>query len=188
MLCEEKVQSDSKEPIHFRSYETRVAIASLGNRSSTTGRVSSFNLQKSIRIYKKRTWRFLRYLDFQMHGRPLAELLLDMLVTPGPNKPRMVPPAMCPGFEFQNLSSPKPGHTTGGSGRGGARRGGGAGRGRAAQDADGTARPGDNCPVQPPKASYKHVLSVCSEERTSEIPCKPMGEQSPRLTNGLSAG
>ena len=81
-----------------RSHETRVAIASLGNRSSTTGRVSSFNLQKSIRIYKKRTWRFLRYLDFQMHGRPLAELLLDLLVTHGPNRPRMVPPAICPGF------------------------------------------------------------------------------------------
>ena len=36
------------------------------------------------------------------------------------------------------LSSPKPEHTTGGSGRRGARRGGGARRGRAEQDADGS--------------------------------------------------
>ena len=44
-----------------------------------------------------------------------------------------------------HLSSPKPGHTPGGTVRGGARRDGGAGRGQAAQDADdGTVRPGEN--------------------------------------------
>ena len=42
-------------------------------------------------------------------------------------------------FGRSNLSNPKPEHITGESGRGGARREGGAGRGRAAPDADGTA-------------------------------------------------
>ena len=41
-----------------------------------------------------------------------------------------------PGPTIGNLSSPKPGHTTGGSGRVGARRDGGAGRGGAGWDAD----------------------------------------------------
>ena len=43
---------------------------------------------------------------------------------------------------LMDLSSPKPGHSPSGSVRGGARRDGGAGRGRAAQDVDGTVRPG----------------------------------------------
>ena len=47
-----------------------------------------------------------------------------------------------------NLSSPKPGHTTGGSGRG-ARRGGGAGSGR-------TVRPEDKRPAYPPR-HRRHV-------------------------------
>ena len=47
-----------------------------------------------------------------------------------------------------HLSSPKPGHTTGGSGRG-ARRDGGAGSGR-------TVRPGDKRPSYPPK-HRRHV-------------------------------
>ena len=38
----------------------------------------------------------------------------------------------------KNFSNPKPEHTTGGSGRRGARRGGEARRGRAEQDADGS--------------------------------------------------
>ena len=49
-----------------------------------------------------------------------------------------------------HLSSP---HTTGGSGRGGARRGGGAWRGRAGRagrDADGSVRPEYNRPFYPP--------------------------------------
>ena len=37
-----------------------------------------------------------------------------------------------------------------GSGRGGARRSGGAGRGRVGRDADGSVRPGDNRPSCPP--------------------------------------
>ena len=48
-----------------------------------------------------------------------------------------------PGFYLLN---PKPRHSTGGSGRGGARRGSGAGRSRAGRDAYGSARQGDNCP------------------------------------------
>ena len=47
-----------------------------------------------------------------------------------------------------NLSNPKPGHTTGGSGRGGARRSGGACA--EGQDADGSVRPEDNHPFCPP--------------------------------------
>ena len=61
----------------------------------------------------------------------------------------------CPGtsihfnsLQFQ-LSNPKPGYTTGGSGRGGPRRGSGAGRIRAERDVDGTVRLGDNCPPYP---------------------------------------
>ena len=42
---------------------------------------------------------------------------------------------------FGNLSNPKPVHTTGGTGRGGAWRGGGAGRERAGRDADAQVRP-----------------------------------------------
>ena len=51
----------------------------------------------------------------------------------------------------KHLSTPKPGHTMGGSGRGGAWRGSGAGRSRAGRDADGSARPGDICPSYLPR-------------------------------------
>ena len=84
-----------------------------------------------------------------------------------------------------NLSNPKPGHTTGGSGRG-ARRGGGAGSGRIGCQ--------QNCPprrrasLAPPKASKTRRLNIPPEARTSEILFKPMGEQNPRLTRGLSPG
>ena len=44
-----------------------------------------------------------------------------------------------------HLSNLKPRHTFGVSGQGGTRRNGWTGRGRAAQDADGTAFPGENC-------------------------------------------
>ena len=54
---------------------------------------------------------------------------------------------------FENLSNPKPGHTTGRSVWGGARREGGSERRRAAQDADRTVRPGDDRP------SYMQDLS-----------------------------
>ena len=49
-----------------------------------------------------------------------------------------------------DLSNPKPGLTTGGSGRGNARRGGGAGWCGEGQNADGTVRPQDNHPSCPP--------------------------------------
>ena len=49
-----------------------------------------------------------------------------------------------------NLTIPKPGYNTGGSVWGGARRDGGAGRGRAAENADGTVRPGENRPSYTP--------------------------------------
>ena len=39
----------------------------------------------------------------------------------------------------------------------------------------------------PSKATKTRRLNVPPEARTSEIVCKPMGEQSPRLTRGLSA-
>ena len=67
-----------------------------------------------------------------------------------------------------DLSNPKPGHTTGRSSRGGARRGGGAaGRGGAGagRDAVGSIWPGDNPPSFPP-AKKKIVLDVSSEART----------------------
>ena len=48
------------------------------------------------------------------------------------------------------LSNPNPGHAPGGLVRGGARRDGAAGRGRAAQDADGIVRPGENSSSYPP--------------------------------------
>ena len=61
-------------------------------------------------------------------------------------------------FSIPDLSNPKPGHTTGGSGRGGARRrGSGAGRGRVGRDADGSIRPGDDRPSCLP--GYRKQLS-----------------------------
>ena len=47
---------------------------------------------------------------------------------------------------LDRLTNPKPGHTTGGSGRGGARRGSGAGQGGAGRDAIGSVRPGNMRP------------------------------------------
>ena len=82
------------------------------------------------------------------------------------------------------LSNPKPGHTTGGSGpaahSGAAGRGelGRVGRRRFAQD---TTVP------RALRASKTTVVNIPSEARTREILCKPLEEQSPRLTTGLSA-
>ena len=86
-----------------------------------------------------------------------------------------------------NLLNPKPGHTTGGSGR--AAHGGAAGRG-------GPGRVGrrlvcsrrTHMSLVPSRASKKRLLNVAPEARTSEILCKPLEEQSPRLTTGLSPG
>ena len=82
------------------------------------------------------------------------------------------------------LSSPKPGHTTGGSGRG-ARRAGGAGSGRTGCQQN--CSPKRKASLAPSKATKTRRLNVPPEARTSEIVCKPMGEQNPRLTRGLSA-
>ena len=50
---------------------------------------------------------------------------------------------------LHNLSNPKPGHTTGGTVQGSAKRGGGAGQDRAGPDAAGSVRPGHNRPLAP---------------------------------------
>ena len=84
-----------------------------------------------------------------------------------------------------HLSNPKPGHTTGGSGRGGARRGGGAGPGRTRRRQNGSPR--RQLSLVPSKASKTRVLNISPEARTSEILCKAVEEPNPRLTSGLSA-
>ena len=80
---------------------------------------------------------------------------LDVADTDGPkpNGPKPNVPNPC----FLNLSNPKPRHTTGGSGRGGAQRGGGAVRGRVAQEADGTVRPEDKRPSCPPGLPRNYI-------------------------------
>ena len=86
-----------------------------------------------------------------------------------------------------DLSSPRPGHTTGGAGRDGAGR---SGVGGAGQGGLGRRRV---CSLwrQPTlllsRESKTTVLDDSSEARTNEILCKPMEEQSPRLTTGLCA-
>ena len=87
-------------------------------------------------------------------------------------------------YDF-HLSSPKPGHTTGGSGRGGARRGYGAGQDRTGRRQD--VSPRRQPSFEPSKASNTHVLNDSPEARTSEIPCIAVEEPSLRLTSGLSA-
>ena len=84
---------------------------------------------------------------------------------------------------LNNLSNPKPGHTTGGSSRG-ARRGGGAGPDRAGRRQN--TSPRRHASLVPYKASKTRVLNALPEARTSEIPCKPMEEHNGRL-NGLNA-
>ena len=65
--------------------------------------------------------------------------------------------------------------------------GGVAGRDRAGLYANRTVRLGDNpFSYVPSKASKTRRLNVSPEARTSEILCKPMEEQSPRLTTGAS--
>ena len=86
-------------------------------------------------------------------------------------------------FEKNNLSNPKPGHTTGWSGRGGARPGGEGGRGWVGQNAFGSTRPGDNPPSCQP-ANRDTALDVFSSARTNETQFKPMGARNQRLTRG----
>ena len=83
-----------------------------------------------------------------------------------------------------HLSNPKPGHTTGASGRS-ARRGGGVGSGRTGCQQN--CSPRKQASLVPPKASKTRFL-VSPEARTSEILCKPMEEQNPWLNRGLTAG
>ena len=60
-------------------------------------------------------------------------------------------------------------------------------RGRAGLFANRTVRLGNNPSSHSPKASKTRRLNVSPEARTSESLCKPMEEQSPRLTTGSSA-
>ena len=82
-----------------------------------------------------------------------------------------------------DLSNPKPGHTTGGSGRG-ARRSGRAGSGKIGCQQNYSPRKQKS--TVPSKASKKRRFNVSPEARTSEILCKPTEEQNDRLTSGLS--
>ena len=84
----------------------------------------------------------------------------------------------------RHLSNPKPGHTTGGSGRG-ARRSGRAGSGKIGCRQNYSPRI-QRSPVLS-KASKKRRFNVSPKARTSEILCKPTEEQNQRLTTGLSA-
>ena len=79
------------------------------------------------------------------------------------------------------LSSPKPGHTRGDSGRG-ARRCGGAGSGRTGRRQNSS--PKRKPSLVPSKASKPSRLNVSPKARTSEILCKPMEEHNDRLTTG----
>ena len=77
-----------------------------------------------------------------------------------------------------NLSNPKPGHTTDGSKRGGARRSGGVD-----WDASGSVGPGNNHPSCP--RARRHLSCALFGSTKNGFPCKPMGEQNARLTSGL---
>ena len=75
------------------------------------------------------------------------------------------------------LSNPKPGHTTGASGRS-ARRGGGAGSGRTGRQQN--CSPRKQATLVPSKASKTRLL-VSPEARTSEILCKPNAGTKPAV-------
>ena len=85
-------------------------------------------------------------------------------------------------FYRNQLSNPKPGHTTGGSGRS-ARRSGRAGSGKIGCQQNYSPRKQKS--TVPSKASKKRRFNVSPEARTSEILCKPTEEQNQRLTRGL---
>ena len=88
-----------------------------------------------------------------------------------------------PDMPCMNLSNPKPGHTTSGSGRG-ARRSGRAGSGKIGCQQNYSPRKQRS--TVPSKASKKRRFNVFPEARTSEILCKQTEEQNQRLTTGLS--
>ena len=82
-----------------------------------------------------------------------------------------------------NLSSPKPGNTTDESGRGGARRGGGAGHGLTRPDADGVGPPRKQAGV--PLAFHTIVDNLPGFSLgaiAKESLCEPMGKRNPQLT------
>ena len=83
-----------------------------------------------------------------------------------------------------NVSNPKPGHTTGGSGRT-ARRSGWAGSGKIGCQQNYSPRKQKT--TGPSKASKKRRFNISPEARTSEFRCKPTEEQNQRLTTGSSA-
>ena len=84
---------------------------------------------------------------------------------------RRTPPLRDQAFCSEHLSNPKPRHTMGRSGRGGARRDVEAKRGRAGRDADGSVNPEDNHPSSTSGHRKTIVLNVSSESRTNEILC-----------------
>ena len=74
------------------------------------------------------------------------------------------------------------------AGRDGAAHGGTVGRGGDGQDGTPTGRFAQETPsLLPSRRSKTMLLGVSLEARTKGTLCKPMGEQSPRLTRGLSA-
>ena len=89
-------------------------------------------------------------------------------------------------WSMKHLSNPKPGHTTGGSGRAahsGAAGHGGPGRMGRRRVSPRRAQPS----LVSPRASKTIVLNIFLEARTKETLSKPAEEQNPRLTGGLSA-
>ena len=83
------------------------------------------------------------------------------------------------------MSSLKPGHIAGGSGRGSARRGGEAGSGRIGRRQNSSPR--RQASLVPSKASKTRRLNISPEARASETRFRPMEEHNGRLTSGLSA-
>ena len=82
------------------------------------------------------------------------------------------------------LWDPRPKHTTGGSGCGGARLGSGVGRERAGRDADVSVLPKKPSFFLFAKQSKTTLLGVSLEAQTNEIRCKSIEKQNIRLTTG----
>ena len=94
---------------------------------------------------------------------------------------RVSPEARTSEILCKHLSNPKPGHTTGGSGRG-ARRSGQAGSGKIGCQQNYSLRKQKSTVLS--NKSKKCRFNVSPEARTSEILCKPTEEQNQRLTRG----